>query len=352
MNTAMNAGEKTIEWLYREDLRVDERWSVRVPQGFIWWPDQNAQRIEIVGAEFSQRAEEDTFFVRVKTELLRDVTLDDRSLPIVNRSLMSLASMSGPVYDATKGVLSLSSLVRTYESIRGWMSHVISMAAVLQIFDNIGAELADMLGATFATSGHPKNGKRPTPDELAAGGLHAMIAAEGAKPCAWTKQFREAEAYIHGPPSLLSNGDETGLTAEFPWDDFSSLCRFKSDERHPRYGHGLFMKQSFPVPVKSEVDGIKLALELNAQELDQIPYGYGLGSYCFENGSLHFVAFYPNFISKFASLENLYFASATRARAVSTRLAGDDWSKQFTADGPPKAKSATELMARSYLRKK
>jgi len=260
--------------------------------------------------------------------------------------------MSGPVYDATKGVLSLSSLVRTYESIRGWMSHVISMAAVLQIFDNIGAELADMLGATFATSGHPKNGKRPTPDELAAGGLHAMIAAEGAKPCAWTKQFREAEAYIHGPPSLLSNGDETGLTAEFPWDDFSSLCRFKSDERHPRYGHGLFMKQSFPVPVKSEVDGIKLALELNAQELDQIPYGYGLGSYCFENRSLHFVAFYPNFISKFASLENLYFASATRARAVSTRLAGDDWSKQFTADGPPKAKSATELMARSYLRKK
>src|SRR5262249_41622220 len=143
MNTAMNAGEKTIEWLYRENLRVDEEWSVRAPNGFIWWPDQNAQAVEIIGTEFSDRAEEETFFLRVKTELLRNLTLDEESLRILNRSLMSLASMSGPVYDAAQGVLSLSSLVRTYESIRGWMSHVISMAAVLQIFDNIGLELAD-----------------------------------------------------------------------------------------------------------------------------------------------------------------------------------------------------------------
>jgi hypothetical protein len=345
---AMNAGEKTIEWLYRENLHVDQEWSVKLPQGFTWWADQNAQRLEVIGAEFSRNAEEETFFVRVRTELLRDLVLNEKSLPIINQYLMSLASMSGPVYDAANGILSLSSLVRTYESIRGWMSHVISMAAVLQIAEAraVGPELADMLGATFATSGHPKNGKRPIPDELAGDGLHALITAEGAKPCAWTEQFREADDYIHAPPSLLSTGDEEGFTAEFPWDDFSSLCRFKGDELHPRYGRGLFLRQAFSVRVNSELDGIKLALELNAQELGQIPYGYGLGSYFYNHGCLHFVGFYPNFIHRNVLIKNMYFASVNRAHAMSSLFAGDDWSEQFIEGRPPKAKSATEISLR------
>ena len=51
----MNAGEETIDWLYRENLKVDEEWSIKLPEGFIWWADQNAQRIEIIGEEFSDR---------------------------------------------------------------------------------------------------------------------------------------------------------------------------------------------------------------------------------------------------------------------------------------------------------
>jgi len=347
----MNAGEKTIEWLYREDLRVDEEWSVKLPQGFIWWPDQNAQRIDIIGAEFSDRAEEETFFIRVKTELLRDVELNEKCLLIID-ALMGHASMSGPVYDASTGVLSLCSLVRIYESIRPWMGHLISMAAVLQMTEAraMGPELADMTPATFATSGHPKNGIRPAPDELVEGGLQALITAEGAKPCAWTQQFVEAEEYIYAPPSLLSSGGESGFTAEFPWGDFSSLCQLKGDEVHPRYGRGLFLRQSFPLQIKSDLDGIKLALALNAEELDQTPIGYGFGSYCCVDRCLHFVGFFPNFVRNFASVRNLYYSSISRAQAMSSRFARDDWSKQFTADCPPNAKSASQRVAETYLR--
>src|SRR5262249_34668803 len=143
----MNAGKKTIKWLYQENLKVDQEWSVKRPQGFTWWPDQNAQRIEIIGAEVSQYNGEETFFIRVQTELLRDVVLNEKSLPIINLYLMSLASLSGPVYDAATGVLSVSSLVRTFESIRGWMGHLISMAAVLQFSEAraMGPELARLL---------------------------------------------------------------------------------------------------------------------------------------------------------------------------------------------------------------
>ena len=33
----MNAGEQTIDWLYREQLQIDEQWSIRTPEGFTWW---------------------------------------------------------------------------------------------------------------------------------------------------------------------------------------------------------------------------------------------------------------------------------------------------------------------------
>src|SRR5262249_25869973 len=173
-------------------------------------------------------------------------------------------------------------------------------------------ELASLIGGKFATSGHPKNGKRSTPDELAEGGLQSLIVAKGAEPCRWTKQFQEANDYIHAPPSLLSNADETGFAAELPWGDFSSLCQFKGDEFHPYYGHGLLLRQSFPVSIGAELEGIKLALELNAQQLDQKPDGYGLGSYCYDRRCLAFVGFFPNLIYNFAWLKNLYFSSSSR----------------------------------------
>src|SRR5262249_9799728 len=110
----MNAGDKTIDWLYRDQLQVDKKWSVKLPRGFMWWADQNAQSIEIAGGEDSSHIGEETFHVRVKTELLRGLALNKKSLPVINRILMLPASMSGPVYHPATGVLSLSSLVRTY----------------------------------------------------------------------------------------------------------------------------------------------------------------------------------------------------------------------------------------------
>jgi hypothetical protein len=188
------ASRQTIDWLYREQLQVDEKWSLKVPRGFVWWADQNAQSIEIVGGEDSSHIGEETFHIRVKTELLRGLALNKKSLLIINRTLMLLASMSGPVYDPATGVLSLSSLVRTYESIARWMRQLISMAAVLQIAEAraLGPKLARAADCTFATSAHPKNGRRSTADELADGGLLALIAAEGAKQGVWKEEFESA----------------------------------------------------------------------------------------------------------------------------------------------------------------
>ena len=88
----MNAGEETVKWLFQGELQVEQKWSVKIPQGSIWWPDQNAQRIEIIG---SHPAEE-TLFIRVQTDMLRDVVLNEESLPRINL-VMSLASRIDPL---------------------------------------------------------------------------------------------------------------------------------------------------------------------------------------------------------------------------------------------------------------
>ena len=46
-----DVGQQTIDWLYGEQLQVDDEWAVRGPTGFTWWAYSNAQTIEIVGEE-------------------------------------------------------------------------------------------------------------------------------------------------------------------------------------------------------------------------------------------------------------------------------------------------------------
>ena len=164
----MNAGEKTIDWLFREQLRVDPEWSIKLPAGFTWWADRHAQTIEIVGSESNEDGET-AYLISTRTDLLRNLELTDKMAAWINTLLMHFASMAGPVFDEETGTLSLCSLVRVHEPIREWMSALTSTASVLQIAEAriMAPWLAKEFGAELAESGHPDNGKRPVPDELA-----------------------------------------------------------------------------------------------------------------------------------------------------------------------------------------
>ena len=72
----MNTGMKTIEWLFSEQLQVDDKWSVRTPNGFRWWADRNEQTVEVVGQETGPDGEIG-YLVSVRTELLRSLHLGD-----------------------------------------------------------------------------------------------------------------------------------------------------------------------------------------------------------------------------------------------------------------------------------
>ena len=334
----MSFTDPTLTQLYR-DLQIDHEWSIRTPTGFTWWADQSAQHIHFLG-EISSPEGEVGVLVAVRTELLRELVLDDLAVSALSSRLMAFASLAGPVYDPITRTLSLHSLMGIHEDTRPWMTHLLSIAALLQISEarRLAPELATLLQAEVAVSGPPERGPRPEPDEMAEV-VPRLIAPLGCQSSRWQdEEFADTlECYLQQPPALLATGGDAGFTVEFPYGDQSSLCQAMSDQPHPTYGNGLFVLQSFPVGPLTEPEGIRWALALNAVELAEKPFGYGLGSYCYQRNLLHFVSFFPNFAHRFGLLPNLYFAAAQRARALSVRITQQDW----TAAAFNLARSAT-----------
>ena len=337
---------KTVEWLFSEQLKVDSEWSVRTPTGFRWWAYKNAQTIEVVGEEAGGPDGEIGYFVSVRTELLRSLNLGDRELAAIHANLMRFASMAGPVYDQETKTLSLCSQVRVYDAISQWMNPLISAAAVLQICEAriIASELAKTLHAEEALSGPPGRGIRPEPDEMA-DVIPILVAPMGKQPSRWTAaEFQgTVDRYMNQPPALLATGGGAAFTVEFPYGDQSSLCQAMADQPHPRYGNGLLLLQSFPVTGKSDTDGARLALSLNRLELYERPFGYGFGSYAYRDSMLHFSCFFPNFLYKPGLLPNIYFSCVERAREMSVRLTGSDWTQ---ASFSPRRSAVGRIMDR------
>jgi hypothetical protein len=330
----MNVGDQVIDWLHTTQLHVDDQWSVRTPTGFTWWPDKNAQTIEIVGEEIGPDGEIG-HLISVRTEMLRDVELTGAALTGLNDGPMGCAAMSGPVYNLDARTMSLCSLAVVYDDVAAWMRILLSAAALLQIAEAraLGPALARSLGAREAISGHPLSGIRPIPDEMAFTG---GIFIEGGKaPCKWpAAEFEDVvDEYMRKPPSIGAMSAGLSFTVEFPYGDESSLCRVTGDHRHPLYGNGLLVLQRFRFDAGSQADGIKLALSLNTADLMQEMTGYGFGSYVYDDEMLSFTAFYPNELYFPAMLPNIYFSCANRAHATAVRLLDREWNADTFTPG-------------------
>ena len=87
-------GQQTIEWLYSEQLQVDDEWAVRGPAGFTWWAYSNAQTIEIVGQEVGPDGRIG-YLIGIRTEIVSELDLTEQALDDVN---------TGPMRTAVLGV--------------------------------------------------------------------------------------------------------------------------------------------------------------------------------------------------------------------------------------------------------
>lgn len=325
----MNIGEQVIDWLYREQLQVDEQWSVRTEHGFTWWADHNAQTIEIIGEQTGPDGQTG-YLIEVRTEMVADLDLSADGMLELNEGPMRCAALSGPVYNPQTRTLSLCSLGRVHEEIAGWMGVMLGSAAVTQVAEAriLGPDLAAALGGEPAVSGHPQNGLRPEPDEMAY--AVQVFVEEGRAGCQWPEgEFTDTvEQFMHQPPAVKASGAGQEFTVEFPYGKQTSLCQVTGTQSHPLYGNGLFTLQRFPFAVDSPAKGAELALTLNQAELTQDITGYGFGSYVYDNGMVCFTGFVPNSLHRQVALPNVYFSCAARAHAMSVWLRDSPWNAE------------------------
>lgn len=159
-----------------------------------------------------------------------------------------------------------------------------------------------------------------------------LLIPKGEGPSRWSDAELQdlIDSYLGQPPALLATGGEGGCAIELAYGSRTSLCQLVTDQPHPRYGSGLLLIQSFPITPLSDAEGTRLALSLNTSELTTQPLGYGLGSYVYEGGCIHFNGFLPNLSYHPGVLPNLYFAAAVRAAALAERMAD-----RIPAEKPP-----------------
>ncbi|EGV20542.1 hypothetical protein [Thiocapsa marina] len=332
----MSVGGNTLDWLRTELFQVEDAWSEETARGFRWWPHRQAQTLEVIGRDTGPGGAS-ADLVLVRTELLRELHLDEEVLQVLQAVALRTAGMAGPVYDPARRTLDLCTLVRVYADIDGWMRRLIGLAAMLQIRDaDRGASaIAEAVGAVSAQSAHPEQGARAQPSALIAEAL-LRLDAEGRAPSRWPGEELEgfAETYLDQSPAMTGSGDATGFTAEFPHGKRgSSRCELATDQTHPWYGHGLALRQRFPVSVSSDAEGRRLALELNARALSETPMGYGFGSFGYQDEVLAFQAFFPNPAYRSGLVTNLYLSCAERARMLSVLLTGVDWTEESFEPG-------------------
>jgi len=224
----MCMGRDTIEWMYGKQFKTGGEWSVRADNGFRWWPTDRAQTVEVVG-EADGPSGERGYYISVRTDMFKARSLDGDALKAINMTLMTFASLAGPVYDPRRGTLDLCSWALVYEEISPWMNILLSIAAAMQIHEaqRLGDKFGDF-GLENAVSGHPENGIREGWDKIS-DLLPAFISAQGREPSRWTApEFQHAADLLGNiPPVLLATAGGPGLSAEFPFGTFplSAGCR-------------------------------------------------------------------------------------------------------------------------------
>ena len=344
----IDVGLRLLDSLY-EQMMIDDEWAVRRERGFTWWAFRLAQHVEVGPPVWS----EDRFIcsVRIWTEVVRDVepAADPAgALAAINPS----ATLNALVWDPSTGTVNECCTATVHDEIFGWLSKVLSTAAVLQ---NTSAhsrahQLAQAVGGVPAASNHPSGRTRKAMDDLL-NVPEQVVAAEGAKPSQFIgSHFQRVEPFLR-QMNFFGTADSDGLTCEVPFTGNTpaialtagqpaqtSLVRMFTDAPHPYAGNGLLCLLQLP----HRADPDKVATRANTLNLLESKGDTGtllLGAWCPDPSSettLTFCSFVPNLLFRSVLVENLVSYMASHSRFAVGHLASSDAS----GTQPPAARPA------------
>ncbi len=175
--------------------------------------------------------------------MLRGVRDEGRAIEAIDRS-NGTASTSALVFEPDAGTVDLVASVWVHAGTVDWISRLFASVVALQAADSqaMAVDLASLTGSEPATSGHPVAGPRPRADEML--GIGRTVVAAGGAPSAWAGEgMLDALGFVRSAPwTVMATGDQTGISAEFPFGGSTCLVMATTQEAHPVLGHGISVR--------------------------------------------------------------------------------------------------------------
>lgn len=137
-------------------------------------------------------------------------------------------------------------------------------------------------------------------------------------------------ASLQGPPCVLCNGSEKGMTAEFPFDEWTQMLTV-IEKYHESLGRGIEVLLRLPFGENPDGCG-KMVMRLNDSDASSHQSGHLLGSWCTDEThgvTLAHQQFIPYAYLKPNLLTNYIYGFMTRARWVDGVLNDSDWSDSY-----------------------
>lgn len=321
-----DVGLEILNCVY-DRMKIDPQWTQWHDRGFTWWGCDRAQHvwadkpIESQGFKVSR--------LHARTDILDGFMESDDHLSALGDVLGSVA-LSGFIRsntDRSRILLASSVFVHqeTLEQAKLWFS----LSVAMQFSQSIAVTnhlVSALDGAKPATSDHPLSGPRKHIDDMA--GAASSLPASNQTSMYQGSEMKQYVTEINGPPCILVNGDETSISAEFPYPNFTSLIQVMTEEEHPIAGRGLWILLKFPVGGEDPTT-VDAALNLNEYELNEwtgIPF---LGSWCPTETGLTFISFYPNLMRRPNSIAALVTPHILRAKRINEDLDDYKWEEHF-----------------------
>jgi len=267
-------------------MQIEAEWAVQEKTSFTWWASSLRQRVWVAEPREFQGVPLTT--LHVETDLLSDVPMDEATWPRlagVNR----FASLSAYLADPVARTVSLhSSVSLTADNYR--LAQTIALHAMaLQMADAFAeaAELATAFGGQVASSPHPKQGLRTTPDEMV--GILETYQQRGEADSPFTPEELAQLVQVEPRPWLMAANDVHRIDADLEFaGDVHARLELDTETRHPSLGSGLLMRLKLPVDPDPMV-----AQRLNANECLE-PDAHQLGAWCVDDEhGLMFTGFVP-----------------------------------------------------------
>ncbi|MEY4371330.1 MAG: hypothetical protein RL219_99 [Actinomycetota bacterium] len=332
MDLLADKGPEVLDAIQRQ-LPSEAHWKLREGRTLRWWPGDIQQTITADAPTVD--VDLAVFRLSITTRMFEDVGASDVLYDVIAK-VNGDASGSALILDETERCILLHASFYIHPENMAWVLTLATYATTSQMAQ--AQRLEGFLQATLkkqndagrrAVSPHPVHGIRTTVDDMQAFMSELTQEADRVPRQFGGRDFRESDGR-HGPdPSVSTQFDETGLTAEFPFqgrqpavagllkrlfqrtDRPTGTALFTAEVVEPGDGHakGCFMKLTLPEPIADA----RLINQLNQQERIDPTMLQGTGAWCEGAHGITYTSFLPSLFQRPGLFGLLYRLAALRA---------------------------------------